>query len=196
MREWLLAELDARITRHVDGDSSGVVDDNVLGIVAELARSGAPDAGSLTRVAALHLCRHEALPPGRGDTDLRVARAIYTTLHAVDPRLVPPGVRDFLGLAAPHEQGVALLREYDRTGALEHLDRAISLFRQDVLEGRPDGAFHLATALARRSARTGQPADREEAVRLGRTALAAVPVDHPARAELLALLDRAGAHPT
>lgn len=191
MKERLLAELDARIARHVHGDSSGVLDAYALGIVKELTALGDPDAGSLARVAALHLCRYEALPREQADTDLRMAHTIYTTLHRVDPRLVPPDVREFFGLAAPRERGVALLREYERTGSPDHLDRAISLFRQDVLEQRADSTFHLATALLHRFERTGTPADHEEAVALGRAALAATADDHPDHAERQAWLDRA-----
>ncbi|GAB1511395.1 hypothetical protein [Actinophytocola sp. KF-1] len=194
MKERLLAELDARIARHVRGDSAGVLDAHALGIVKELTELGEPDAGSLTRVAALHLCRYEALPREHADTDLRMAHAIYTTLHRVDPRLVPPGVRELFGLAAPAEQGVALLREYERTGAPEHLERAISLFRQEVVEQRADSAFHLAVALLHRFERTGRHADRDEAVALGRAALAATPADHPDRAERQTWLHRATAH--
>lgn len=193
MKERLLAELDARIARHVQGDSSGVLDANALGIVKELTELGEPDAGSLTRVAALHLCRYEALPREHADTDLRMAHTIYTTLHRVDPRLVPPGVREFFGLSAPSERGVALLREYERTGNLDHLERAISLFRQDVLEQRADSAFHLATALLHRFERGGKPADRTEAVALCRAVLAATREDDPRLAERKALLDRADA---
>lgn len=134
MKERLLAELDARITRHAHGDSSGVLDEHALDLVTELAASGAPDAGSLVRVAALHLSRFQALPPEHGKDDLRLARALYTKLHSVDPRLVPPEVREFFGLASPHDSGLALIREYERTGNLGHLERAISLFRQEVLE--------------------------------------------------------------
>jgi hypothetical protein len=191
MKDRLLAELDARIDRHVHGDSSGVLDAQALGIVKELTALGEPDAGSLARVAALHLCRYEALPREHADTDLRMAYTIYTTLHRVDPRLVPPGVREFFGLSAPRERGVALLREYERTGKPDHLARAISIFRQDVLEQRADSAFHLATALLHRFELTGKPADRTEAVALGRAVLAATPSDHPAWAERKAWLDRA-----
>ena len=194
MKERLLAELDARVARHVHGDSAGVLDAHALGIVKELTRLGEPDAGSLARVAALHLCRYEALPREHADTDLRMARAIYTTLHRVDPRLVPPDVREFFGLSAPSEQGVALLRAYERTRSPEQLARAISLFRQEVLEQRADSAFHLATALLHRFELTGEPADRTEAVALGRAALAATPADHPERTARRAWLDRATAH--
>src|SRR5690242_16046928 len=105
MKDRLLADLDARIARHAGGDSSGVLDEQALDVVTELAGSSAPDAGSLARVAALHLCRYQALPPEHREIDLRLARALYTNLHAVDPRLVPPDVRDFLGLASPHDTG-------------------------------------------------------------------------------------------
>jgi hypothetical protein len=167
MKERLLADLDDRIARHVGGDSAGVLDPAALGLVTELTAHGEPDAGSLTRVAALHLCRYEALRPD-GDTDLRVAKVLYTRLHEVDPRLVPPDVRAFFGFTAPHEQGAALLREYERTRRPGLLERAISLLRQAVLEGRTDSAPDLATALLHRFDLTGQQPDREEAIRLGR----------------------------
>jgi hypothetical protein len=171
MKERLLAELDARIVRHTDGDSSGVLDEHAFALVAELTALGEPDAGSLVRVAALHLCRYQALPPEHGEVDLGLARALYTKLHTVDPRLVPPRVRKLFGLASPHDSGIALLREYERTGRLDRLDRAISLLRQDVLE-QPDRAssrHSLGMALFRRYERTGQPADLAEARELSRT---------------------------
>jgi hypothetical protein len=169
MRERLLAELDARIARHDAGDSSGVLDDSALGLVAEVARTGPPDAGSLARVAALHLCRYRAMPPDHAGTDLELARAVYTNLHTVDPRLVPEDVRELLGLASPHDGGVARLREYERTGHPDHLERAISLFRQEVVEHRgATGMRCLAEALRRRYERTGQQADLDEAISLTR----------------------------
>jgi hypothetical protein len=165
MKERLLAELDARIVRHADGDSSGVLDEQAFALVAELTALGEPDAGSLVRVAALHLCRYQALPPEHGEVDLGLARALYTKLHTVDPRLVPPRVRKFFGLASPQDRGSALMREYERTGRLDRLERAISLFRQEVLEQpeRANSRHSLGMALLRRYERTGQPADLAEA---------------------------------
>ncbi|HEV2782539.1 MAG TPA: hypothetical protein VGX25_24360 [Actinophytocola sp.] len=194
MKDRLLADLDDRIARHAGGDPSGVLEERALDVVAELAASGDPDAGSLSRVAALHLCRYQALRPEHGEADLHLATALYTRLHAVDPRLVPAGVRDFLGLASPYDAGVALLGEYDRTGRIDHLERAISLFRQEVLTGPPDHAdalFNLAMALLCRFEQAGEPSDVDEAVELGRAALAATPAAHPLRAERSAWLDTA-----
>jgi hypothetical protein len=170
MKERLLAELDARIARHADGDSSGVLDEQALALVSELTASGEPDAGSLVRVAALHLCRYQALPPEHGEVDLRLARVLYTKLHTVDPRLVSSRVRAFFGLASPHESGLALMREYERTGRLGPLERAISLFRQEVLEDPAASGHDLATALRRRFERTGQQTDLDEATELSRAA--------------------------
>jgi hypothetical protein len=172
MKERLLAELDARIARHAGGDSAGVLDEQALDLVTALARWGAPDAGSLARVAALHLCRYQALPREHAEPDLRMARTLYTNLHTVDPRLVPPPVREFFRLASPHDSAVALVREYEQTGRLDHLDRAISLFRQEVLEQEtaPAGSVRgLTTALRLRFARTGQRRDLDEAAELDRS---------------------------
>jgi hypothetical protein len=169
VKEWLLADLDARIARHADGDSSGVLDARALELVTELTALGEPDAGSLVRVAALHLCRYQALPLGFGQADLKMAHDLYTKLHTVDPRLAPPRVRTLFGLASPAEGGVARLREYERTGQLHHLERAISLFRQEVLEEETNRAMHsLGMALLRRFERTGQPADLDEAIEISR----------------------------
>lgn len=185
MKERLVAELDARIARHVNGDSSGVLDGQALALVSELTGLGEPDAGSVVRVAALHLCRYEALPREHGQVDLQVAQALYTKLHTVDPRLVSPEVREFFGLASPLDCGIALLREYERAGRLDHLQRAISLFRQEVLEqrdDRADGLYSLGMALVRRFERTGQQADLNEAIELNRAALAATARHDPRRA--------------
>jgi hypothetical protein len=186
MKERLLAELDTRIARHLDGDPSGVLDEDALALVTALTGAGVPDAGSLSRVAALHLCRYEALPREHADTDLRMAMVLYTKLHEVDPRLVPPEVRELFGLAGPHDRGLALLHEYEQTGRLDHLERAISLFRQEQFEQRADpadSADSLGMALLRRFQRTRQPADLDEAITLGRAALAATPIDHPVRVD-------------
>jgi len=185
MKERLLAELDARLARHAGGDSSGVLDEHALALVTELATLGEPDAASLARVAALHLSRHQALPPEHGQVDRRLAQAIYTKLHTVDPRLVPPRVREYFGLTSPHDSGVARLREYELTGQPGYLERAISLFRHDMLEHQSDRATSLnslGTALFRRFELTGQSADLDEAVELGRAALAATPAGHLLRA--------------
>jgi hypothetical protein len=189
VKERLLAELEARIARHTNGDSSGVLDEQALALVAELTRMGDPDAGSLARVAALHLCRSEALPPEHGAVDLRLAMALYTNLHTVDPRLVPPPVRALFGLASPHEIGIALLREYERAGRPEHLERAISLFRQEVLD-QPDavnGRYILAMALLRRFERFGGLSDVDESVALFREVVAAT-ATHPDYAPALSTL--------
>jgi len=170
MKESLLADLDARIARHANGDSSGVLEERALALVAELTSLGEPDAGSLGRVAALHLCRYQALPAEDGETDRWLAQALYTNLHAVDPRLVPPEVRQNFGLTSPRDTGVALMAEYERTGELDLLERAISLFRQETLENRAEARRDLAAALSRRYERTGQPADLAEATELGRAA--------------------------
>lgn len=171
MKERLLADLDARIARHAGGDSSGVLDERALDLITELTGLGEPDAGSLVRVAALHLCRYQALPPELGRSDLQLAQAIYTKLHTVDPRLAPPRVREFFGLASPHDGGVARLREYEQTGQLDQLERAISLFRQEVLEEQTAGGLHsLGMALLRRFERTGHPADLDEAVEVSQSA--------------------------
>lgn len=166
MNDRLLADLDARIARHADGDSSGVLDEQALDLVTELATSVEPDAGSLVRVAALHLCRYQALPPERGEVDRQLAQAIYTKLYSVDPRLVPPRVREFFGLPSPHDAGIARLRVYERTDDLEHLERAISLFRQEVAEEETGSRHSLAMALLQRYKRTGQQADLDEATEL------------------------------
>ncbi len=171
MKERLLADLDARIGRHAAGDSAGVLDEHALTLVEELTGLGAPDAGSLARVAALHLCRYQALPPEHARADLAIARALYTKLHAVDPRLVSRQVRDFFGFETPHESGIARLREYEESGRLDYLDRAISLFRQEVLE-QATGHLSLAAALLRRHERTGHQPDLDEATALRRSAQA------------------------
>jgi hypothetical protein len=134
MKERLLAQRGVRIAQHAAGDSSGVLDDQALDLVTELTALGEPDAGSLVRVAALHLSRFQALPPEQGEIDLRLARALYTKLHSVDPRLVSSSVRELFGLASPHDSAIAFIREYERTGRLDHLERANSLFRQEILE--------------------------------------------------------------
>jgi hypothetical protein len=182
MRERLLVDLDVRIARHAEGDSSGVLDEQALVVVTELVASGDPDAGSLARVAALHMCRYQALPPEHGEIDLRLAQTLYTNLHTVDPRLVPADVRDFLGLASPHDTGVALMAEYERVGRIDCLERAVSLFRQEVLESQGDranGLSCLALALLRRFERIGQRVDLDEAIELSRGAVAAVGLSDP-----------------
>ncbi|HEY7592938.1 MAG TPA: hypothetical protein VH969_07255 [Actinophytocola sp.] len=173
MKERLLADLDARIARHANGDSSGVLEARALDLVVELTALGEPDAGSLGRVAALHLCRYQALPPDEGEIDRRMAQALYTNLHTVDPRLVPPDVRLTFGLMSPRDTGLALLAEHERTGQLELLDRAISLFRQETLEHRADGRRILGLALLRRFEQTAELSDVDEAVAVLRETVAA-----------------------
>jgi hypothetical protein len=181
MKDRLLADLDARIARHASGDSSGVLEEQALAVVSELVTTGAPDAGSLARVAALHLCRYQAQDAEHGEVDRKLAVALYTNLHTVDPRLVPSDVRDVLGLASPHDTAFLLLGEYKQTGQPDQLERAISLLRQEVLEDQPDRANCLHTlgiALLRRFDRFGEPADLHEAIECSRGAIAtAVPGD-------------------
>lgn len=191
MKERLLADLDERIARHANGDSSGVLDERALALVVELTSLGEPDAGSLGRVAALHMCRYQALPAEEGEADRRMAQALYTNLHTVDPRLVPPEVRLTFGLTSPHDTGIAMLAEHERTGRLDLLDRAISLFRQEALEHRADGRHILALALLRRFERTAQLSDVDEAVALLREAVATAGTNQAgARHDLAAALSR------
>jgi hypothetical protein len=191
VKERLLADLDARIARHAEGDSTGVLEERALDLVVELTALGEPDAGSLGRVAALHLCRYQALPAEEGEIDRRMAQALYTNLHTVDPRLVPPDVRLTFGLTSPRDTGRALLAEHERTGQLEPLDRAISLFRQVTLERKADGQHLLGLALLRRFERTGHLSDVDEAVAVLReTAAAAGPGQAAARRDLATALSR------
>lgn len=191
MKERLLADLDARIARHNNGDSSGVLEERALDLVAELTALGDPDAGSLGRVAALHLCRYQALPAQDGEIDLRMAQTLYTNLHTVDPRLVPPQVRLAFGLMSPRDTGVALMTEYERTGLLDPLERAISLFRQETLEPRADGLHLLGLALLCRYERTTELSDVDEAVAVLREAVAAAgPGQADAQHGLVAALSR------
>ncbi|HWM74809.1 MAG TPA: hypothetical protein VNQ53_13750 [Nocardioides sp.] len=190
MKERLLADLDARIARHANGDSAGVLEERALALVAELTALGDPDAGSLGRVAALHLCRYQALPAEDGEIDRRMAQALYTNLHTVDPRLVPPDVRLAFGLMSPRDTGVVLMAEYDRTGLLDLLERAISLFRQETLERRADGLHLLGLALLRRFERTAELSDLDEAVAVLRDAVAAGPNQVDAQRSLAAALSR------
>jgi hypothetical protein len=191
MKERLLMDLDDRITRHANGDSSGVLEERALAVVAELTALGDPDAGSLGRVAALHLCRYQALPAEDGEIDLRMAQALYTNLHTVDPRLVPPEVRVAFGLMSPRDTGVVLMAEYERTGLLDPLERAISLFRQETLEPRAGGLRLLGLALLSRYERTAELSDVDEAVAVLREAVAAAGPDLAyARRGLAAALSR------
>jgi hypothetical protein len=191
MKERLLADLDARIARHAGGDSSGVLEERALALVGELTTLGAPDAGSLGRVAALHFCRYQALPAEVGEADRRMAQALYTNLHAVDPRLVPPDVRLAFGLMSPRDTGVVMMAEYERTGLLDLLERAISLFRQEALELRADGLHVLGVALLWRFERTAELSDVDEAVAVFREAVAAAGADPAdARRGLAAALSR------
>jgi hypothetical protein len=191
MKEWILADLDARIARHADGDSTGVLEERALALVAELTTLGEPDAGSLGRVAALHMCRYQALPAEEGEIDRRMAQALYTNLHTVDPRLVPPEVRQTFGLTSPRDTGLALLAEHERTGRLEPLDRAISLFRQQTLEHRTDGLHLLGLALLHRFERTAELSDVDEAVAALREAAAAAgPAQADAKRDLATALSR------
>jgi hypothetical protein len=190
MEERLLADLDARIARHARGDSPGVLEERALTLVAELTTLGAPDAGSLARVAALHLCRYQALPAEDGETDRRMAQALYTNLHTVDPRLVPPDVRLAFGLMSPRDTGIALMAEYERTGLLDLLERAISLFRQEALELRADGLQFLGVALLCRFERTAELSDVDEAVAVFREAVAAGGTDDARRGLAVALSQR------
>ena len=76
---------------------------------------------------------------------------------------------------------IALLRRYERTGALADVDEAIEVARQalaQIPEGHPDRAARLSLlgyALSSRYERTGMAADLDMAIDFGRQAVAAGP---------------------
>jgi tetratricopeptide (TPR) repeat protein len=103
---------------------------------------------------------------------------------------------------------LALRREFDRTGAAEHLQRAIGLLRE-ATQAEPPGvsqarALHLlGAALLDRHADTADTVALDEAVEVIRRAVEQLPEDHPDRANhlnslgtaLLRRFDRTGIRP-
>ncbi len=89
---------------------------------------------------------------------------------------------------------VALQRRFDRTGAIEDLDQAITMGRQAV-ESIPADHPHRSTylsnlggALQRRFERTGLLENLDDAITVDRQAVESIPADHPHRPVCLSTL--------
>ncbi|CAM3307611.1 CHAT domain-containing protein [Kibdelosporangium persicum] len=99
---------------------------------------------------------------------------------------------------------LALHRQFDRSGDLAHLERAIGLLREAVAKKQNATALHvLSTALLKRHEITGDTVSLDEAAEAGRRAVAALPEGHVDRANhlnslgtvLLSRFDRTGVRP-
>ena len=87
---------------------------------------------------------------------------------------------------------VELIRNYERTGIIEDLNKAISIIEQ-VIDMTPQGSIHLAGMLSNfgamlgmRFERTGSMGDLNRAVDVADMAVNATSQDHPDRAAMLA----------
>src|SRR5690348_3910302 len=147
MVDRLLAALNGRIRRFAEsGDPSVVLDPSALAEAAQLREAaqradGDPQAISvdvLTALADLLFARHQALPDGQDQDDLRTALSLFGMVADRAPDRVPDHIRSLLAATQPEppddaEQltvtGTRAFSEYQRTGSPEVLDAALTAFR-------------------------------------------------------------------
>ncbi len=176
------AAATARFSRYrVDGDAGDL--DRAIALYRLVVESGHEDSGDLSNLANALRARYEAHGVR---ADAEVALALYE--HAVS--LTPEDDPLTAGLLS--NLGNALMTAYEVDDRSEDLDRAIGAYEQ-ALEGtssseqRADCAANLAAALRARHERSGELADLESAITLGRMALDASrdPVERPLRQNIL-----------
>ena len=215
-RDRLAEDLRTRILSLVEaGDPRPILDAAVPGLARDLAGilnqdaqdGAAPDALALSVLVALHTIRHQLLPEGQNQDDLRAYRtwsARFPMLTAGPLERVPAqahlaqvGGPSGDAAADANRRGNELAREYQRAWNKQHLDSAIDHFRQAVTTastGHPYRAMYMSNlgeALRTRFELTGQPGDLDEAVAWGREAVTSTPSDHPDRPQRLNNLEAA-----
>ena len=166
-----------------------LLDAAALSLTRELAQALTQDTGgvlpgdlleALSVLATVHWLRYQLLPEGQDQDDLQACLYWSASLLPVAPHLVPEPVRARLtgrdyarrSDAEASARGTALYQDYQRTGNIQLLHTAITLFR-DAVDGtpadHPDRTGRLANlgnALRTQFERTGQQADLEEAITL------------------------------
>lgn len=199
MREWmrngLLVRLEGRLHKFVDRhDASGLLTPRALSEANALLQASAPDGDPSTMdlrtanvLATFHWIRWASGSPDP-ERDLALTLALFSVVYELAPDMVPESIVDALNEQQPDEdEYVALVDEFERTGELRHLDRAIELLQQTDAEDRPTVLSNLAILVEKRYYHTGSRADLDTVVELWRTALALDP-DHPKRARYLSSL--------
>lgn len=139
-----------------------------------------------------HWLRFQALPEGPDQAALAVAEHYLIPVYLIDPEAVPAPLRRAFdqqipggGAAGGEALALSLLDAYGRTGQLELLVQATSMFRAAlgaVPPGDPDRGGYLSNlcgVLQVLFARTGNLRVLREAVDVGRAAVAALPQGHP-----------------
>ena len=120
-------------------------------------------------LVAVHWARYQLLPEGQDQSDLQACLKWSAALLPIAPHLVPEPVRAHLAgpgtpLTPPLPRpppGTALYDDYQRTGNIELLQNAITLFREAVAAApadhpdRPGILSSLGAALRTRFGRTG-----------------------------------------
>ncbi|MBA6434600.1 CHAT domain-containing protein [Streptomyces sp. GMR22] len=163
MREKLLAAVRARTAHGIEtGDSRWVLAPEALeeagALLAPLLGSDEdPDLEVLRAVGELYWLRVQALPVDEWDEDLRMAAILYQPVYQADPDAVPEQLRSLYAEQARRPEKRE--REGGRVDPAACTDQGAELFDRFL--------------------RNGDLEALEKAVHLFRTALSAVPEDHP-----------------
>ncbi len=124
---------------------------------------------ALSVLVAVHWARYQLLPEGRDRNDLQACLQWSAALLPIAPHLIPQPVRAYLAdsdtSAVPAEaaaRATALRNDYERTGDIQLLQNAITLFNRAVdatpadHPSRPAMLSNFGNALQTRFERTGQ----------------------------------------
>ena len=154
------------------------------------------ETGRSPGIAALLL--GEATPADASEefADVRAgAAALIDTMGLARTNVAPQQTADSLADATEeaNHRGEAMYEEYERTGSIEVLQTAITLFRETVDSAAADhprtrALTNLAAAVVARFRRTGQQSDLDQAIALFGEAVEATPPGHSNRPGYLSSL--------
>ncbi|HLX51467.1 MAG TPA: CHAT domain-containing protein [Streptosporangiaceae bacterium] len=208
-RDELIATLASRIESCLRTGPQAVLDPEALDEARQLAALVGSrytcDAEAVMLLAAFHMHRWRALPPGKDRWDEDQMAAWLAVAGRIDPRLVPPPLRtmvpesaqelDMLNVAALNAQAAALMTHFENTGNADLLRRGIAAWQQgldglrcDQQAPRAGILINLSGALIRRAEITRNMEEADEAAAAAREAVRITPHAHELHGRALAHL--------
>ncbi|MGI5243005.1 CHAT domain-containing protein [Dactylosporangium sp. CA-139066] len=195
LRKGLIVRLEGRLHRYVDRhDPSVLLDPRALREADALLQASAPggdlsgmDLRTANVLATFHWIRWAS---GSEDPqrDLALTLALFSVVYAAAPDMVPESIAE--ALTAPdgdepddNDLAVALVGEFERTGDIAHLNRAIDVLHELAADASAEAGHrltvlsNLAIMVEKRFYHTGSSADLDTVPELWRTALTVLSAD-------------------
>jgi tetratricopeptide (TPR) repeat protein len=191
-------KIDGLITAYVEqGSQAGLTGSEALATAGQLWTKARDDDGivplpAAEAVARLYWFRAQAfgMDTAEGLDDLGTAVGIYAMIDETDPQAVPAELRPLVdqGRRNPLDAALDLLEAVQSGASADGLDEVVD--RLSGLQADDTGVqaaidANLSLALRMRSERTGDRADIDEAIRLGRAAVSVTDDDDRDKAAML-----------